>query len=731
VSYTWTFTGATPPGPGNTLYTRGVLYRDVDANDGSGSKRWTYTLSTQGTATLDTVSDPQGNQIIHTFTCCSASPSNPQYETQTQFYDAGGALMKTVGTTYSYALTQDQYTAAFPVYQVPMTITTTWPGNILTQTCLYYDNQSQQGGCGNVQFSSAQMIYPNVENYSAIVGSDIERDEYDYGNGAPGALLRRTQTQYQWQLDTSYFSAGQLDRPATITIYDGTGVTEAKTTLAYDEPAYQSSCASNPCGDLTTVRKYVNSSSSVSTHYAYNSQAMLTAVIDPNGNQTTYAYDSTGAFLSTVNYPAVNVAHIEYFNYDGNTGLMISHADQNSQTTSYTYDAMRRMTNVQYPDGGQDSYSYYDSPSASCSGPYFVFSKKIDGTRSFSEIGIVDGLARKCRTEVTSDPEGVDYTDTTYDALGRVDSVSNPYRSPSDPTYGNTIYHYDALNRTTQITKPSGGSVTHSYNMDGTRLLVQENDEAGDTRNTWLDALGRANQVNVFPNSVTRTQYYYDALNNLTKVDESGSNWSNDRVRTFSYDWLSRLTSSTNPESATTSYTYDSNGNMLTRTRPQANQTNPAVTTLTTYHYDGLNRLTEIDYSDGTPSKQMFYDALYDPDRQWNANLSNTIGRLTGESVTVFTGSLAGQVFGYDPMGRITLNVQCTPASCYANYHEPGGPYPQVNYPLTYSYDLAGNLISVSNGTGVTLSYSYDTASRPTSVTSSWSDSQHPATLAQ
>ncbi|PYU53449.1 MAG: hypothetical protein DMG48_01490, partial [Acidobacteria bacterium] len=48
----------------------------------------------------------------------------------------------------------------------------------------------------------------------------------------------------------------------------------------------------------------------------------------------------------------------------------------------------------------------------------------------------------------------------------------------------------------------------------------------------------------------------------------------------------------------------------------------------------------------------------------------------------------------------------------------------------TYGYDLAGNITSFANGIGVTFSYANDTAGRPTQITSSLVDAQHPATLA-
>jgi YD repeat-containing protein len=56
------------------------------------------------------------------------------------------------------------------------------------------------------------------------------------------------------------------------------------------------------------------------------------------------------------------------------------------------------------------------------------------------------------------------------------------------------------------------------------------------------------------------TSYSYDALDDLVSVTQG------DVARSFGYDALERLTSATNPESGTTTYVYDSNGNLVSKT---------------------------------------------------------------------------------------------------------------------------------------------------------------------
>src|SRR4029077_5417552 len=90
------------------------------------------------------------------------------------------------------------------------------------------------------------------------------------------------------------------------------------------------------------------------------------------------------------------------------------------------------------------------------------------------------------------------YTDTTYDGFGRVLTVSNPYRSTSDPTYGITTTHYNALGRPVTVQKPDGGFVPTAYCGSTTHVT----DEASHWRRSTADALGRLIEVDE-PNSPT------------------------------------------------------------------------------------------------------------------------------------------------------------------------------------------------------------------------------------
>ena len=100
--------------------------------------------------------------------------------------------------------------------------------------------------------------------------------------------------------------------------------------------------------------------------------------------------------------------------------------------------------------------------------------------------------------------------------------------------------------------------------------------------------------------------------------------------------------------------------------------------------------------------------------------LLNTVGRRSGEYVTDGNNlKLAGSIYSYDEVGRIKTNSQCTPQNCPSN----------TLFSIGYTYDLAGNVRTAGNGQGVTLTYGYDASGHLNALTSSLSNTNHPATL--
>jgi YD repeat-containing protein len=175
------------------------------------------------------------------------------------------------------------------------------------------------------------------------------------------------------------------------------------------------------------------------------------------------------------------------------------------------------------------------------------------------------------------------------------------------------------------------------------------------------------------------TTYSSDPLGNLLQVNQPGDGSQASRVRSFTYDSLSRLLTAYNPESGTISYTYDANSNVTTKTDARGIVTNYSPTSSP---IDPLNRVTAVTYSDGTPSVTFGYDVGC-----CGVNPQNGVGRLT-----YTTSGNTELVYVYDPMGRIKAQADCPPSGIARGYC----------YSISASYDLTGALTSLSYPDGQT-----------------------------
>jgi RHS repeat-associated protein len=753
LAYTWGASGICGTGFG-----RGVHTRTVDANDGTGPHTWTYGNGA-------TVTDPAGNDMVVTFTQLGAACT--PYETQTQYYQGShisGTLLKTVNTDYQFTPnpwdpaeiaggTPKSVTNVFPIR-----VTTTLPNGLVSKVETDYDTAlAYHGPLDGITYNVCTTDPDGmttctggtygVSNYTGSLGKVIAVREYDWGQGAPGPLLRQTKTTYQWQINSAYLNANLLDLPASVQVLDGAGNQVALTTYGYDEYALNSSGVttqhnSNPVngsvrGNLTSVHRWLNGSTfstascpiAVSNSFLvgytqYNDTGTVNKSTDACGNAagdpnhtTTHTYDPAyaGAY-PTQTCNALNQCVSAA--YDFSTGLTTSFTDQNQQTSNFSYDLQWRITQALGPTDqvtGLRPETDFDQSVVK----QVKRSKKQDGSHWVVDYAYFDGVGRPKQARLV-DPAGDDFVDTSNDALGRVSTVSNPHRSTSSPTDGITSTIYDALGRTTQVTHPDGTYVTTSY----AGRAVQVSDEGNGTRSveriSQIDGLGRLASVCEISSGTLMgtggtpaacgqdiagtgflTTYTYDTLGNLSGVSQGGY-----MPRNFTYDSLSRLLTATNPESGTITYTYDAAGNVITK--------KDARNITTTYTYDVLHRLLAKSYSDGTPTASFVYDIC--PAGGCPAGVTPAL--TTGRMVEASTAN-AKSFYSYDAVGRIKNLWECAPVNCAGNTY----------WALTSIYDLSGDVTSESNGLGVTLSSAYDTAARLTGVTSNLVDATHPANL--
>jgi RHS repeat-associated protein len=546
--------------------------------------------------------------------------------------------------------------------------------------------------------------------------------EYDYGSGGRGSLLR--ETAYGYAVLGQYVT----DKVSSVQQYDAAHSLYAKTTYGYDESSPRGTsnlpqhlATSGPRGNLTSVHSWVNGTNSIDTYYAVDDAGQIVTVSGTNPGTTTYSYDSaTDALLSSVAPPMLNgVALGSSYTYDPYTGLLVSAADANGQPTGYQYDSLLRSTRTDRADHGWTTNSYTAAQS---------------------------GIPMRTSTNVSKSPSPMN-TETQYDPFGRqtraaianeqgawyqTDICLNPAALTSFTSYkyqgsgvnsgavcsgnGGDLTSYDPLGRVTHVTHGDGSSVTYNYGGRATAVT----DENNVNRITQVDGLGRITAV-CEVTSVTLagdnpsgcgldlagtgflTTYTYNDASHTTTVNQGG------QTRIFQTDWAGRPIYTYEPESGVTTYfySYNSTGLEVDRYRPQANQSDPGTKTRTTTQYDALGRTVSISYDDGTPTKDFLYDAGASQIFS-NFTQANLAGRLS----MAYTSS-AATAYSYDAVGRVTALDECLSSECgnVNNHHL-----------LQYGYDLAGNLISSTDGAGVTSTYSVSVAGEVQSITSSRND---------
>jgi len=687
-----------------------------------------------------TATKPSGDQTVYTFTL--------NWPTVSAFGGSPGAAWNTTAQSYSGAATGTPLvtvqndlpmgTCMNPARPLSTTVTIPTPsGNIVKQSTFLYPSTLVASSC---------WVISSTLNLQ-------EMKEFAFGLGSVGGLARRTV--FSYLTGSSYTDKNILDRKTSELTYDGANNIVAQTQYEYDnytspntiltsgavqhDSAYGTSYTTR--GNVTRTKLWRNTDGAwLTTVNQYDDAGSIVKITDPLNHFTQIGYadswsnancaPSNAAAYPTSATDALN--HVTHYTYNSCTGSLASTTDPNNQPTTITYDSRERTVRVLQPDNGrtwadytsatvQDIYSALTQPpSSGCSGC------------RHDQVSF-DSWGRVSLNTLVNDPDGQTYVKTDYDSSGRVNRVSNPYRGSDS---GGEVYGYDGINRVTSVTR-ADNSVARTYydtavssnGGAGSQLCntglghpTLSVDEAGKKRQTWTDAFGRIVEVDepdASNNLTVPTCYQYDPLDNLISVVQNSS-----RQRTFTYNSVSELTTATNPESGTITYTYNDDGLLIKKIAPAPNQTGSATVTTCFGNwngtscdgagYDAVHRLVQKSYSDGTPSASFTYDASSID----GFSSSNPIGRLvkaaTGDGLTRTWNS-------YDSIGRIANQAQCSPLNC-------GG----TPYSKAFAYDFLGNHTSETysyiTGT-IAISYGYNGVGRTTQITSNYVDLQHPATL--
>jgi len=686
-----------------------VTERDIYASSGSTSPaQWLYSgkpAPQTASPITSTVTDPYQNKTTYTLQVqlgCGFYPTSVAYS------DASQNLIKTETMTYQLLAPLDLLSfymgsgsSALQSGVAPSSKATIWPDGLQDRVDYTYD----------LGFTSTD-VYLNPALVS--LGRETSESVYDFGSGSAGPLLRKKTTSYWASNGSTPFADNLILLPSQEVVTDGATSKQHATTYSYDDfsltsagvgAPYWSAVNGSVHGNLTKVSRFLDTSNSnLTTQMTYFDTGMMASLKLPSNvpnpdTTTTFTY-SPGSQQGLLASVTDSLTHTQTYGYDAMLRLT-SKTDPNNATTNISYTSDSRLASIVNPpdsngNRGETDYSYPSSNEVDKS-------VKQDGSTWVSSHSLFDGLGRPSESQLLNGCSGGGpiLADTSYDLMDRVYSQTNPYCSTPDAT----TYHastagglattgYDALSRPIAITLQDGNTQSWSYSDNTTTFT----DEASSQWSRTADALGRLTSV-VEPGNLP-THYGYDGFGNLLTVNQVGNAALNEtpRLRSFTYDSLSRLLTAMNPETGTVCYGqlnggncqsgYDAHGNLLSKTDGSG--------VLVSYSYDALNRmLTKTTPGDWATNYSFTYDQG-----------ANGIGRLSKEQDTAGTSAqvTSGTGFQYDALGRTT-------STQWINFVTG-----QWQAGMQVSYDLAGNVTQLTYPDGRSVSQVWDGAGRLSSI---------------
>ena len=467
----------------------------------------------------------------------------------------------------------------------------------------------------------------------------------------------------------------------------------------------------------------------------------LQMIVNPDGTQINYTYDSkgrlSGSFYGTAANPIepVTVSYlspggIAYTDANGNkTTVLYTNlgqaavlTDSLGNTTRLNHDVSGDLTSAMLPDGTTYSYTY-----------------DLNGNL----LSETDGLGNTTHFTYDSNGNLTSYTDAKGNTTSYAYDSSNDLLSVTSANGTQQSYTYNPLGEATQFLNARGQAIGYNYNAQG--QITKETFADGTSYSYTYDAHSNLSSVidahsNVTrftyggdpnnpnnPNLLTKVEYpdgtylkfsYYAGGLRMQSVDQTGF------TVNYTYDAVDRLTKlSDGSGNVIVQYTYDAAGNIIQRDNGNG--------TRAVYSFDAVGNVLSItnlapDHTSVNSFHKYTYDALgnvltdINQDGQW-VYTYDADGQLTQ---AVFTpnstnpdGLPAQNIhYDYDAAGSRTSETINGVTTTYAvnNVNEYTSST-TAGVTTTYQYDLDGNPIAQTTG-GSTTNYSFNALSQLTGI---------------
>lgn len=560
-------------------------------------------------------------KIYTPFTSVNYSITENQYDKNGNVILTKQTVQKQDSNAEKYSVTENQYNAL----------------GLLTQVTLSDGTANSEKNITRYIYNNGGIMTEMRTGLHSASDSDYMTTSYEYD--AWGRAIRT--------IDSTGYNSGTVTYDLNGNVLTSTDANGNITTNTYD--ALNRVLTSNTANPD-------DSSKNVSKSYTYDSMGRVTRKVS-NGTTTSYEYDRLGRiyrewgpsfkgyfYEGVSNYveeQLVGEAHMLFYsmtNYEYDDEMrVIEVKESGNETVSYTYDANGNKKSETLANGVVSNYTYNGANKITN-----LVTKSGDLTISEYEYSYYLDGSDACK--VRSENGIIETTDYEYDGLKRLAEESVKVGSHTTDTYS---YEYDDYGNRSKMT--ATGSETYEtvydYTVNGkyTALLQKETKSVEET-------------------------------SDVTPTNDLASN---------PLDLRNATSKDFNVE--TTAYTYDANGNQITKTADDKTETNT---------YDGLNQL--IGFTDGETTASYTYDVD-------GLRLSKTVNGETTKHVWDGNKQIIADV----------VNGQYYEADCYlrgtnlvATYNYQNGAKSGYTY---YTQNAHGDVVNLTDSTGlVTKSYTYD-----------------------
>lgn len=451
---------------------------------------------------------------------------------------------------------------------------------------------------------------------------------------------------YAWQ--THYDAAHRITETVSPILRPELPAAQQRAITHYHyDPASNLTQLTNAKGDTTTHTYYPNRTlatttthaslsatatapEELTTSYHYNPLGLLTQLIDPADQITTYQRDGLGRITNTT-LDAQDPSRQKATTTEYDALLPTAHIDPANIRREYIYNQQLRLAELHIIGQSQENLRY----TRDLQGRITEISPLITADPSLTTSFTFDILGR-----LTSETSNTLTTQYAYDLLHQLTKTTHPHSQ--------TTNTYDPAQRLTSsttsyplITDHSALTTSYTHNLRGE--TIHQHLPNGLTQTNTLDPAGRLTAQTITPahsaTKLTRTEYQYDHLSNLTRLHETFAPGLNIPSRTLenTYNQRSQLLTENQQET----------GGPLgptTRTRSETHTYDPAENRLSTH-------ITQVDPTTGTTNIERLF-TYGNPTNGLNANQLHTL------TETANNGTPSVTQFSYDDNGnRLTKTI--------------------------------------------------------------------------